>query len=150
MNCPGLVGIDSRCRVGVGRYTRIFTRLLRRNTVGSRVSALFVNTARTRTIGLFTGACLTLHISCFGRLSACTRIGKLSSTTVVRNVNLSPHVNARCGGPSFNCNNCYLPGSAGRLLTGCRSIPRGVVATVIRSGHAHGSCVTSTILHGTK
>lgn len=130
--------------------TGTFTSLLGRNTVGRSVSALVVNFARTRTIGLFTGACLTLHISCFGRLSACTRVGNLGAGRVVSNIYLSPHVNSRCGGPSFNCNNCYLPGSAGRLLTGCRSIPRGVVSTVIRDGEAHGSFVTSEILRVTK
>ncbi len=130
--------------------TRAFTRLLRRNTVGGSVRALFVNFARTRTIGLFTGACLTLHISCFGRLSACTRVGKLGAGSVVRNINLSPHVNKRCGGPDFNCNNCYLPGSAGRLLTGCSSIPRGLVRTVMSTGEAEGSFVTSEILRVTK
>ncbi len=149
--CPDHVVINASIR---GRElmgtTGAFTRLLRRKTVGGSVSALVVNCARTRTIGLFTGACLTLHMSCFGRLSACTRVGNLSARRVVGNIYLSPHVNARCGGPSFNCKKCYLPGSAGRLLTGCTSIPRGVVSTVIRDGGAEGSFVTSHILHVAK
>lgn len=145
--CPDHVIINASPRSRrLIRTTGAFTGLLRRNTVRRGVRALLVNFARTRTIGLFTGACLTLQISCFGRLSACTRSGKLGAHRVVSNIYLSPHVNARCGGPDFNCNNCYLPGSAGRLLTGCRSIPRGLVRTVIRSGTAHGSFVTSHML----
>lgn len=128
------------------RHTRIFTGLLLRNTIGGSIRVLCASSARTRTMGLFSGACLTLHITCFGRLSACTRSRKLSAHRVVSNMDLSPHVNSRCGGPSFNCNNCYLPGSAGRLHTGCSSIPGGVVNTVISSGAAHGSFVTSSVV----
>lgn len=139
------------------RTTHQFTSLLIRNTSPTRAShigrsndakvpALIINIARTRTVGLFTGACLTLHITCFGRLSACTRDHKLGAHTVVSNIYLSPHVNSNCGGPDFNCNKCYLPGSAGRLLTGCDRIPRGLVRTVISTGRAHGRFMTSRIV----
>lgn len=139
------------------RTTHAFISLLTRKTTPRRhsqigrsndanVPRLIINAARTRTVGLFTGACLTLHITCFGRLSACTRDHKLDAHRVVSNIYLSPHVNSNCGGPDFKCNNCYLPGSAGRLLTGCSRIPRGLVRTVISTGHAHGRFITSRIV----